>query len=255
MDQTNINLAFLCFIQNKLFQSHQWMWSLFLLCSSQHNHFFLLLILILSLPFSFSFYLWLTESLSETWSLPLTQFFTSPFYCLSLLPSFFCLEDPPNTITTREGSVVGPPSYVSHFNEGRECVNCGAISTPLWRRDGTGHYLCNACGLYHKMNGTRRPLIKPQRRLVGYNCYPSFNNEVNTLSSSYSSSSPPFFLWYLYYNNHKTDSLQSNNLLINFKWYHLMIIDNSLIQNLFPLITQLQLFMIKVDMLKRQEKN
>lgn len=24
----------------------------------------------------------------------------------------------------------------------------------------------NACGLYHKMNGTRRPLIKPQRRLV-----------------------------------------------------------------------------------------
>ena len=45
-------------------------------------------------------------------------------------------------------------------------MNCGACSTTVWRWDGNGHYLCNACGLYYKMNGTNRPLIKPKRKLV-----------------------------------------------------------------------------------------
>ena len=35
-------------------------------------------------------------------------------------------------------------------------------------RDGLGNYLCNACGLYYKMNGTNRPLVKPKNsRVVG----------------------------------------------------------------------------------------
>ena len=41
-----------------------------------------------------------------------------------------------------------------------KCFNCAATSSPLWRRHVSGYYLCNACGINYKENGTNRPLSK-----------------------------------------------------------------------------------------------
>ncbi|KAJ7753115.1 hypothetical protein DFH07DRAFT_744580 [Mycena maculata] len=40
----------------------------------------------------------------------------------------------------------------------KQCYNCKATTTPLWRRDpGTHRTLCNACGLYVQQRRFQRP--------------------------------------------------------------------------------------------------
>jgi hypothetical protein len=39
-----------------------------------------------------------------------------------------------------------------------ECSHCHSLKSPLWRRGEKGEVLCNACGLYWRNHGSKRPL-------------------------------------------------------------------------------------------------
>lgn len=67
-------------------------------------------------------------------------------------------------------SIPAATSDPSSLDSGPTCSNCSTSTTPLWRRDGKGGLLCNACGLFVKIKGRDRPtslktdVIKPRAK-------------------------------------------------------------------------------------------
>ena len=66
----------------------------------------------------------------------------------------------PNYASAHGSAAAGQPKVT--------CSNCGTDSSPLFRRDAEGLYICNACGLYLKSHGHHRPM-KVVARGIGEN--------------------------------------------------------------------------------------
>ncbi|KAJ3063118.1 putative electron transfer flavoprotein subunit [Podochytrium sp. JEL0797] len=54
----------------------------------------------------------------------------------------------PTTPTTPTSSAAASAAHT--------CINCQTTITPMWRRDAHGNRVCNACGVYFRLNGVHR---------------------------------------------------------------------------------------------------
>eukprot|EP00124_Ichthyophonus_hoferi_P001607 Ihof_evm7s88 gene=Ihof_evmTU7s88 len=49
--------------------------------------------------------------------------------------------------------------------EGQACTNCQTTYTTMWRKDATCQIVCNACGLYERLNKVPRPLHMANKKI------------------------------------------------------------------------------------------
>ncbi|XP_065218187.1 uncharacterized protein LOC135844028 isoform X2 [Planococcus citri] len=58
---------------------------------------------------------------------------------------------------TRVTKKIKSREKIQNMSQHKECNNCHAVQTTIWRRDRFGNIVCNACGLYYKLHNYDRP--------------------------------------------------------------------------------------------------
>ncbi|KAJ3025674.1 UNVERIFIED_CONTAM: hypothetical protein HDU68_006820 [Siphonaria sp. JEL0065] len=87
-----------------------------------------------------------------------------PNSVLANLPSLTLNEIDPTLLKKLSKS---EKKKIREHNRGLVCFNCGATTSPIWRRsECKEHMLCNACGLYWKHNQSHRPLKQKKVHVV-----------------------------------------------------------------------------------------